>query len=634
MRRCGEPFLKSLMFSLLHGVVCAACCCAILLVALAAPLPAERYFLPPNQGGAVLAVDAAARRWVTECAEPDRIRLCCETQQQLLQLPLSCVLGVVFVGDTPVVWGNAAAERMSLLAVQPHTLAVQPCKAAKAWVNVVAVTERAGCAGVVMQTAALPNPAAPLLFVPCREGTWGEPMPLHQPQEGEVSWCFVPRGQLTSLLRWLPDGSKELAAEHNGVWKTVYRVGAGESLNLLCAGQGCVHFLHDDGAEFARISVWKGATDTIEDIAPDGRGDACGMLVGADGATPLGITTLWEAEHYREITPQPAVSGFFKAAGETGAVPLRLSADGKRVVGRMARPSGHAYQAVYDTETQQLLPLEPTEPAVPLFPTRFAEYPAADGTLIPVYYTLPEGRGPFPTVLFLHGGPRMRTAPGYDPRVQYLVSRGFAVVQPQFRGSRGWGRTFMQAGYRQWGRGVMQTDVDDCVPWLLAQGIAKRGQIAVFGGSYGGYAAVAALCFSPQLYACGISLFGPQDLVSMVTHADALNAAYLGEERTTVGDVGTAAGRKALQEASTLPHVGKIQAPLFLYYGEKDVLIPPADHSARLAVAMTRAGKVMELHTDAAEAHGFSTPAKEARLYEAIVCFLNRYMGAPPNAAE
>lgn len=624
------------MFSLLHRFVWSACCCAFLMIALAAPLPAERYFLPPNQGGTVLEVDAAARRWVAECAEPNCIRLCSETHQQTLQLPLACVRGVVFVGDTPVVWGTDAAERMPLLAVHPQTLAVQPCKWAKAWVNVVAVTEREGCTGVVMQTAEQPAPTAPLLFVPCREGTWGEPEPLHQPQDGEVTWSFDPQGKLTALLRWLPDGSKELAAEHNGVWKTVYRVGAGESLNLMRAGQGCVHFLHDDGAEFARISVWRGATDTIADMAPDGRGDTCGMLLAADGVSLLGITALWEAEHYHAITPHPAVSGFLRAAAQAGAdaVPLRLSTDGKRVVGRMVRPSGHAYQAVYDTETQQLLPLEPTEPAVPLLPTRFAEYPARDGTRIPVYYTLPEGQGPFPTVLFLHGGPRMRTLPGYDPRVQYLTSCGFAVVQPQFRGSRGWGRSFMQAGYRQWGRGVMQTDVDDCVPWLQAQGIAKRGQIAVFGGSYGGYAAVAALCFSPQLYACGISLFGPQDLVSMVTHADALNAAYLGEERATVGDAATAEGRRLLLAASTIPHVDRIQAPLFLYYGEKDVLVPPADHSAALAAAMTRAGKTLELHTDPAEAHGFTTPAKEARLYEQMLRFLNRYMVETPVSSE
>lgn len=190
----------------------------------------------------------------------------------------------------------------------------------------------------------------------------------------------------------------------------------------------------------------------------------------------------------------------------------------------------------------------------------------------------------------------MRTDDSYVCRVQYLVSQGFAVVQPQFRGSRGWGSSFMHAGNRQWGKGCMQTDVNDAIPWLIRHGIARQDEIAIFGGSYGGYAVTAALAFYPGLYACGISLFGPLDLVLHLTKMNGMDAPFAGEDSLTIGDISTAEGRAHLRSISPVYHAENVREPLLLYYGGKETLIPP-EHSERLYKALRAAGKEVPLVT-------------------------------------
>ena len=259
--------------------------------------------------------------------------------------------------------------------------------------------------------------------------------------------------------------------------------------------------------------------------------------------------------------------------------------------------------------------------------TTAIRYTARDGYRIPDYLTLPnEGKAPWPLVVFPHGGPRMRTHYGFDGRVQFLASRGYAVLQPNFRGSRGYGKAFMNAGDGQWGKGVMQTDVTDGVDHLIREGVAAPRRVAILGGSYGGYAALAGLAFTPDHYAAGICLFGISDLVDYTTNHPAEWQAFAGDTIRRLGDPTTSLGRAALSDLSPVQHAAAFRAPVLIYHGAKDPLIP-VTHAQRLVKALKQNNKDAEFLLASDESHGFSNPESEMAVYRAIEVFLGKHLG-------
>ena len=147
------------------------------------------------------------------------------------------------------------------------------------------------------------------------------------------------------------------------------------------------------------------------------------------------------------------------------------------------------------------------------------QYKSRDGFTINGYLTLPKGKEAknLPVVVNVHGGPWARDNWGFNPEVQFLANRGFAVLQMNFRGSTGYGREFWEASFKQWGQ-AMQNDVTDGAKWLTNEGIADKNRIAIYGGSYGGYATLAGLCYTPDLYACGVDYVGVSNLFLLLSH--------------------------------------------------------------------------------------------------------------------
>jgi dipeptidyl aminopeptidase/acylaminoacyl peptidase len=267
--------------------------------------------------------------------------------------------------------------------------------------------------------------------------------------------------------------------------------------------------------------------------------------------------------------------------------------------------------------------------------SRPIQYTARDGCHIPAYLTLPkEGKAPWPLVVFPHGGPRMRTHAGFDGRVQFLASRGYAVLQPNFRGSRGYGKAFMNAGDGQWGKGVMQNDVTDGVDHLISEGVVDPNRVAIFGGSYGGYAALAGLAFTPDRYAAGICLFGTSDLIDYATQHPLEWQAFAGDTIRRLGDRSMEKGGNTLFDLSPVNHAPSFKAPLLIYHGANDHLIP-VTHTRRMVKALQHSGKDVEFLLASDEAHGFSNPESEMAVYRAIELFLHKHLGGkvgPPPA--
>ncbi|MEM1427772.1 MAG: S9 family peptidase, partial [Cyanobacteria bacterium P01_H01_bin.130] len=260
------------------------------------------------------------------------------------------------------------------------------------------------------------------------------------------------------------------------------------------------------------------------------------------------------------------------------------------------------------------------------------EYQARDGLTIHGYLTLPVGPEAknLPTVLFVHGGPWARDRWGLNPPVQWLANRGYAVLQVNFRGSTGYGKEFVNAGNRQWGK-TMHDDLIDAVNWICEKGIADRSKVAIMGGSYGGYATLAGLTFTPDVFACGVDIVGPSNLLTLIRSVPPYWQPMMAMFAHRVGDIETE--EEMLKERSPLFSVDRIEKPLLIGQGANDPRVKEAE-SDQIVDAMREAGKPVEyvLYTD--EGHGFARPENRLHFYGIVEEFLAKYIGGRAEASE
>ena len=251
-------------------------------------------------------------------------------------------------------------------------------------------------------------------------------------------------------------------------------------------------------------------------------------------------------------------------------------------------------------------------------------FEARDGTTIHGYVTYPPGgqRKDLPMVVLPHGGPHgVRDAWRFDSEVQFLASRGYAVLQPNFRGSGGYGQNFEEAGYREWGR-TMQDDVTDATLWAIEQGIADRNRVCIYGGSYGGYAALMGVAREPDLYRCAIGSAGVYDLELMYTRGDIRSwmsgKAYL--EKVLTDDA------TFLRSRSPINYASQIRVPVMLIHGGKDERVPPV-HARNMRKALKREGNAPEWLYFNREAHGYYDEDNRAKMFRRIEAFLGQHIG-------
>jgi len=284
---------------------------------------------------------------------------------------------------------------------------------------------------------------------------------------------------------------------------------------------------------------------------------------------------------------------------------------------RTARVLFHTYPALLDCT---LAPMTPTA------------FEARDGLMLHGYLTLPVGVEPrrLPTVLYVHGGPWHRDRWGYDPDVQWLANRGYAVLQVNFRGSTGYGKAFRVAGNRAWA-GTMRTDLLDARDWAIAQGIADPARFAIYGGSYGGYAVLAALAFTPDAFTCGVELVGPSNLITFLESIPP----YWETMRSTLHErVGE--DEAFLREQSPLFRAADIRAPLMIAQGANDPRVPQRESDQVVEVLRANGIPVTYIVFDD-EGHGFADPLNNRRFSAAMEAFLGEHLGGraePPTADE
>lgn len=283
---------------------------------------------------------------------------------------------------------------------------------------------------------------------------------------------------------------------------------------------------------------------------------------------------------------------------------------------------------LYNTQSEELQRISEVSPWIKeadMAPMEPVQYQSRDGLTIHAYLTLPSGadaQEPLPVVVNPHGGPWVRDSWGYNPEVQFLASRGFAVFQMNFRGSTGYGRTFWESSFQQWGR-AMQDDVTDGVQWLIDRGTADPDRVAIYGGSYGGYATLAGIAFTPELYACAIDYVGVSNLFTFLETIPPYWKPYLEMLHTMVGH--PEKDREALEAASPVFHIDRIKTPLFVVQGANDPRVN-INESDQIVRSLRERNIDVPYLVKYDEGHGFHNEENRFEFYRAMIGFLNKHL--------
>ena len=251
-------------------------------------------------------------------------------------------------------------------------------------------------------------------------------------------------------------------------------------------------------------------------------------------------------------------------------------------------------------------------------------YTSRDGLTIPGYLTLPVGSDGknLPFVVHPHGGPWARDSWGYNSEVQFLANRGYAIFQMNFRGSTGYGRKFWESSFKQWGK-TMQDDITDGVNWLIDQGIADPDRIAIYGASYGGYATLAGLAFTPDLYTCGVDYVGVSSLFTFMESMPPYWELYRSMMYEMVGHPEN--DKEMLTSASPLLHVENIKVPLFIAQGANDPRVKKTE-SDQIVEALKARGIEVPYMVKDNEGHGFYNEENQFDFYREMEKFLEKYL--------
>ena len=451
---------------------------------------------------------------------------------------------------------------------------------------------------------------------------------------------YVPdlTGTIRLAVRQAPDGSNEvLRVDNNKLGKVVLRCTFEEQctpFRFQPDGKQA-YMIENVGAnvDLARLSLLDPATGKVTPLQSDPENEVdLSDLIFSDRTEDL-VATVYVGDRQR-IYP---TNDQFKTLLENirRAVPdgeINITSgtndDSKFtvVVSRDVDP-GSAYLYDVASGTANLLyRSRPNLPAEHLAPMRAVRYTARDGMSIPAYITVPKGVEPrnLPAIILPHGGPWSRDLWGYNSFHQFLANRGYVVMSPNFRSSTGYGKKFLNAGNKQWGTGSMQHDLSDGVKYLIDSGLADPKKIGIMGGSYGGYATLAGLTYTPELYAAGVSIVGPSNLFTLLNSIPAYWGPVKKMFLLRMGD--PEVDKELLTAQSPLFHASRIEDPLLVIQGANDPRVKQAE-SDQIVVAMRELGHPVEYIVAPDEGHGFAGRENRIAMFAAIEPFLARHLG-------
>ncbi len=456
---------------------------------------------------------------------------------------------------------------------------------------------------------------------------------------GAVGFLADERLQLRVASRVTDDGGGELLLHTGTGWAPLYRWGLEDVFVIPQELRGETLYLFSSvGRNTSALVALDLATGEERLLAEDpeydmGVGDGTlgpALLFHPRAARPEAVAVYREKQAW--IVLDPSLEEDFERLarvepGRQFGIFSRDLADRRWVVAYDGdRQSLHYY--LYDRETGEARLLFVSRPELeryPLAERRPVRITARDGLVLHGYLTLPPGAEPrgLPAVLYPHGGPWARDFWGWEPIAQWLANRGYAVLQVNFRGSVGYGKAFVNAGNKEWG-GKMQDDLTDAVRWLVEQGIADPERVAIMGGSYGGYATLAGMTFTPELYRCGVDIVGPSNLFTLLESLPPYWKPMVAIFHTRMGHPERDA--ELLRARSPLFHAERIRAPLLIGQGANDPRVKRQE-SLQIVEALRGAGKEVEYVEYADEGHGFFKPENRLDFFRRAERFLARHLG-------
>jgi dipeptidyl aminopeptidase/acylaminoacyl peptidase len=399
-----------------------------------------------------------------------------------------------------------------------------------------------------------------------------------------------------------------------------------------------LYWLDSRGRNTAALYAQDIASGETKLIAENDRADIGGTLRHRETGVVQAYSANYLKTEWTAIDPDIGASLEWlrtQLDGEYG-VQSRSDDDSKWIVWNdpITSPAG---SYIYDRKAQVLELFYIKRPELegePLQPMHCLEIPARDGLTLPSYLTLPPGSDddgdgipaePLPMVLLVHGGPWARDSYGFDSIQQLLANRGYAVLSVNYRGSTGFGKDFINAANLQWGL-KMHDDLIDAVDWAIARGIAQEDKVAIMGGSYGGYATLAGLTFTPEKFACGVDIVGPSNLETLLETIPPYWKPVVSQFHTRMGNPNTDEGLALLKAASPLHKAGQITKPLLIAQGANDPRVKQSE-SDQIVGAMKEAGIPVTYVLYPDEGHGFAKPTNSLAFFALAENFLATCIG-------
>lgn len=451
-------------------------------------------------------------------------------------------------------------------------------------------------------------------------------------------WLSDEAGNIRHAVRQTPDGGTEILEVNAGRFTPVYRVSAEESAGIIRYHEDFkrAYLVTNKGdADLTRLVLFNPETGEEELVAEDPEGEVdFGGAVFSDIDNQL-LATYYIADRVRMYPEDEDFERDYSAILDNlGDVRVSISsrtADEDIWIVNVSKDTDPGSAYVYDRNSGDLELLYRSRPDLPsehLAEMQAVRYTARDGLEIPAYLTLPRGKEleNMPVVINPHGGPWARDHWGYNATAQFLANRGYAVLQPNFRGSSGYGKEFLNAGNKEWGTGSMQHDITDGVHFLIDQGIADPGRIGIYGGSYGGYATLAGLAFTPDLYAAGVSFVGPSNIITLLNSIPPYWEPIRKMFNVRVGDPDDPEEREMLREQSPLFSAGQIRAPLLVIQGANDPRVVKAE-SDQIVAALRELDREVEYMVAPDEGHGFAGRENRLAYIAAMERFLAEHLG-------
>jgi dipeptidyl aminopeptidase/acylaminoacyl peptidase len=452
---------------------------------------------------------------------------------------------------------------------------------------------------------------------------------------GFIGWIADTQLVVRAGIAPQPDGGLVVMARGSAEeeWRPLLSIDAEDALT-----SGPIAFSEDGasllaessvGADTARLVRFDLATGDTEVLAEDPEADVTGVRLHPDTREPQIVTFLKDRAEYQVLDQSVAPDLAAIRALHPGDPSLADTDDADRtwLVG-FTNDAGAVPYFSYDRETRSgrfLFEHQPELSRYELAPMEPFSFASRDGLTIHGYATFPPGadRHGLPTVLNVHGGPWARDTWGFNPEAQWLANRGYLCVQVNFRGSTGYGKAFVNAGDREWG-GRMQDDLVDAVAFVTGQGWANPARVAIYGGSYGGYAALAGATFTPDLFRCAVDIVGPSNLKTLIETIPPYWAPMIAQFHRRVGDPEVDAD--FLWSRSPLSRASSIRIPLLIAQGANDPRVKQAE-SEQIVAALREAGIDHEYLLFPDEGHGFAKPENRLRFYAAAERFLARHLG-------